>query len=134
MPLLSSVLFCLPQLTEFYLGGNEIGDAGLHQLSIGLEKCSQLTILSLVKIGMTSSDSVLTISRLLPRLGRLEGLYLGGNTCEDSRCDVEFCAAVKVHPSLRELYPPWGMSEDTISLLEGFVEDCNCVLQEIDYW
>ena len=134
MPLLTSVLFCLPQLTEIYLGENLIGDAGLHQLSIGLERCSQLIILSLVQIGMTSSQSVLTISRLLAQLDCLARLYLGGNTCEDSRCDWEFCAAVKVHPSLRELYPPWGMSEDTISLLDSFVEDSNCVLREICYW
>ena len=134
MPLLTSVLFCLPQLAEIYLGENQIGDAGLRQLSIGLERCSQLTVLSLVQIGMTSSQSILIISRLLPRLGRLEELFLGGNTCQDSRCDLEFCAAVKVHPSLKELYPPWGMSEDAFSLLESFVDDSNCVLQEIDYW
>ena len=132
MAMLTSVLLSLPHLAEFYVGGNEIGDSGLDQLSIGLEECSQLTRLCLLQIGMTS-QSMCTISRLLQRLSRLTYLNLRLNECGGDSSDWKFCAAVKEHPSLEELRLPRGMSHDVIGQLRSFQNDPMCTLKSL-YW
>ena len=63
--LMTLVLLSLPHLAEFSVACNRIDDAGLDQLSIALAECSQLTYLSLSDIGMTSSQSMSTVSGLL---------------------------------------------------------------------
>ena len=56
MALLASVLPCLHHLQQLYMDRNQIGDEGLSVLLIGPEECSQLSVLSLAKIGLTSSS------------------------------------------------------------------------------
>ena len=121
--LLTSVLLCLRRLEKFSVGGNPIGDIGLDQLSIGLEECSQLTQLSLCEIGITSSQSMSTISRLLQRLDRLVYLNLMWNDCGGFSSDWKLCAAVNGHPSLEELWLPYGLSHDVTKQLYSFEND-----------
>ena len=134
MALLALVCMCLPRLEEFSLGHNSIGDVGLHQLSIGLEECFQLNRLDLWEIGMTSSQSMPTVSRLLQRLNRLVHLDLLWNDCGGSSSDWKLCAAVKGHPSLEELHLPRGLSGDVISQLESFQKESTCNLKRLEQW
>ena len=122
MAMLTSVLLCLPHLMEFSAGNNRIGDSGLDQLSIGLEECSHLSRLSLWQIGMTS-QSMCTVSRLLQRLSGLAYLSLAENDCGGDRSDWKFCAAVKGHPSMKELWLPDGMSHDVVNQLMSCKDD-----------
>ena len=46
------VLLPLPRLKVFSLTGNQIGETGLGQLSVGLEGCHQLTGLWLDSVAM----------------------------------------------------------------------------------
>ena len=131
MALLTLVVMCLPRLEWFFVGRNPIGDVGLNQLSIGLEECFQLDRLDLCDIGMTSSQSMSTISRLLQRLHRLVYLDLAWNDNGGSIGDWKLCAAVKGHPSLEVLFLPRGLSGDVISQLQSFQNDPTCTLKEI---
>ena len=130
MALLTLVCMCLPHLEKFSVGRNPIGDVGLNQLSIGLEECFQLYHLDLWEIGMTSSQSMSTVSRLLQRLNRLVHLDLLWNDCEGSSSDWKFCAAVKGHTSLEVLLLPKRLSGDVISQLESFQNDPTCTLKQ----
>ena len=132
MALLTSVLLCLPHLAKFSVDDNRIGDSGLDQLSIGLEECSQLTRLDLWNIGMTSSQSMSSISRLLQRLSRLTFLNLWWNACGGDSSDWKFCAAVKVHPSMEVLWLPKGMSRDSINQLSSLRNDPMCALMSLN--
>ena len=131
MALLALVLLCLPHLEGFSVGQNPIGNVGLNQLSIGLQECFQLNHLDLWEIGMMSSQSMSTVSRLLERLNRLAFLDLEQNDCGGSSSDWKFCAAVKGHPSLEELELPTGLSGDVISQLESFQNDPSCTLKRV---
>ena len=131
MALLALVVMCLPHLEEFSVGQNPIGDVGLNQLSIGLEECFQLNRLDLWEIGMTSSQSMSTVSRLLQRLHRLVHLDLEWNDCGGSSSDWKFCAAVKGHPSLEELHLPRGLGSDVNSQLKSFQNDPTCTLNRL---
>ena len=126
MPLLVSVLLCLPSLERFSVGGNQIGDAGLNQLSVGLEVCSRLKELGLWGTGLRSSRSLSTaVSRLLRQLRRLEKLYLCGNRCDGSFTEV------KNHPSLQVLWLPDSVSDDVLSQMKSLMDDPSCTLKEI---
>ena len=134
MALLSSVLLCLPNLECLFVGENAISDAGFDQLSIGLEECSQLTVLYLEWIGMTSSRSMSTVIRLLQRLRRLHTLSLYSNHCGGSESDLKLCQVVKEHPSLKELSLPEGMNDDVIEELCRLREDPASVLETVRLW
>ena len=126
MALLASVLPCLHHLQELCIDRNEIGDSGFAMLLIGLEECSQLSDLSLAKIGLTSSVSLLEIAHLLGRLVNLVTLDLSGNNCCDVSSAIQLCNAVEQHSSLEALDPPGGMDDDiTIWLESCLVERAN---------
>ena len=131
MALLTLVVLCLPHLEEFSISGNPVGDIGLYQLSIGLAECSQLTHLSLCEIGIMSSQSMSTISRLLQRLNRLVYLDLECNACGGSSSDLKLSAAVKGHPSLEELCLPLRMRRDAIGQLQSYTSDPTCTLKKL---
>ena len=135
MPLLALVLLSLPQLERFSLSDNQIGDAGLEQLFVGLEECHRLTHLSLSKVGMTSSQSMSSVSRLLQRPNKLKVLNIRYNPYHGSAiADMQLCAAAEGHPSLEELYLPRGMSRDAIDRLRHLQNDPACVLQEVVFF
>ena len=120
MALLASVLPCLHHLQQLYMDRNQIGDEGLSVLLIGLEECSQLSVLSLAKIGLTSpARSLLAITRLLGRLNHLVNLDLSGNTCGDMSSVIQLCSALEQHPSLEALDPPDGIDNDIAIWLES---------------
>ena len=111
--LLTMVVLCLPHLKRLSVDRNQIGDVGLDWLSIGLEECSQLTHLSLTNIGMTSSQSISTVSRLLQRLGHLTRVTLQDNPFVPTSIRYETMrAAMRGHPPWRLLSVSKGVSED----------------------
>ena len=132
--LLTMVLLSMPQLEELSLSGNQIGDAGLNQLCVGLEECCQLTHLWLDDIGMTSSQSITAISQLLNRLNKLQRLAIDTNPYVGSRKDMELCDAVRGHPSLETLRVPQGMSCDSTNRLQIYEADQSRILQDFAAW
>ena len=128
------VLLSMPQLEELSLSGNQIGDAGLNQLCVGLEECCQLTHLWLDDIGMTSSQSITAISQLLNRLNKLQRLAIDTNPYVGSRKDMELCDAVRGHPSLETLRVPQGMSCDSTNRLQIYEADQSRILQDFAAW
>ena len=128
--LLTMMLLCVPQLEEFSLTDNQIGDAALCQLCIGLEECYQLTELHLDNTGLASPQSIVAVSPLLRRLEKVQRLDISENPFAGSSDDFLVCAAVKGHPSLETLYVAKGMRRDAIHLLQSFVADSSCVLRE----
>ena len=129
--MLTLVLLCLPHLKEFHTCGNKIGEAGLDQLSIGLEACPRLTHLYLRNIGLTSPQSMSTVSRLLLRLTRLVELYLHVNECGGSSSDAELCAAVKGHSSLERIWLPDGMIRYVVDQMKSFEGDPAHALEKV---
>ena len=121
MALLTSVLPCLHHLQMLHMDRNEIGDAGLAVLLMGLEECSQLSDLSLAKIGLTSPVSLLAIANLLGRLVHLVSLDLSGNKCSDMSSAIQLCNAVEQHSSLETLHPPDEMDDDIAIWLESLL-------------
>ena len=102
---------------------NEIGDAGLAILLLGLEECSQLSLLSLANIGLTSSESLLAIAHLLGRLVHLVSLDLSGNRCGGMSSAIQLCNAVEQHSSLEALDPPDGIDDDIAIWLESVLTE-----------
>ena len=134
MALLTSVLLSLPNLEEFSVSANRhIGDVGFDQLSIGLEECPRLTHLDLWSIGITLSQSMSTISRLLRRLHCLKSLNFDFNDGGGSSIDMKLSAAVKGHPSLEELWLPIGVKQDAIGQLKSIQEDPTHSLKKLHY-
>ena len=132
MPLLALVLLSLPQLERFSLSDNQIGYAGLEQLFVGLEECHRLTHLGLYDVGLTSSQSVSSVSRLLQRVNKLKVLTIHDNPYHGSAiADMQLCAAMEGHPSLEELWLPKKMSRNAIDRLRHIQNDPACVLQEV---
>ena len=121
MALLASILPCLHHLQDLCVDRNEIGDAGFAVLLIGLEECSKLRDLDLAKIGLTSSQSLLAIARLLGRLVRLVTLDLSENECGGMSSAIQLCYAVEQHSSLVALDPPDGMDEDIVIWLDSLL-------------
>ena len=121
MALLASILPCLHHLQKLCVDRNEIGDAGFAVLLIGLEECSKLRDLNLAKIGLTSSQSLLAIARLLGRLVRLVTLDLSENECGGMSSAIQLCYAVEQHSSLVALDPPDGMDEDIVIWLDSLL-------------
>ena len=103
LSLLTSTLLALPQLERLSLSGNQIGDAGLEQLSTALEKCHRLTELWLCDIGMTSSQSMSVVCHLLHRLKQLRSLHIDCNPYGGDSTDVQLWAAVGGHVSLENI-------------------------------
>ena len=135
MPLLALVLLSLPQLERFSLDNNQIGDAGLEQLFVGLGECHRLTHLWLNNVGMSSSQSTLLVSRLLQQFDKLQLLNVSRNPFHRSATlDKRLCVTVEGHPSLEELYLPEGMSPDVINCLIRFKNDPACVLRRVDFF
>ena len=129
LALLTMVLLCVPQLRRFSLSENEIGDAGLCQLCIGLEECRQLTTLVLRNTGLASSQSITAVSRLLRRLNKLRRLAIYENPYSGSSDDLQLCDAVKGHPLLDTLLVPAGLSQDAVRSLQCFADDPSSVLR-----
>ena len=100
---------------------NKIGDEGFATLLFGLGECSQLSDLSLAKIGLTSPQSLLAIACLLERLVHLVSLDLSGNKCSDMSSAVQLCSALEQHPSLDALDPPDGMEDDIAIWLDSLL-------------
>ena len=123
MALLASVLPCLPHLEELCINSNQIGDAGLAVLLLGLEECFQLTVLSMANIRLTTSDSLLAIANLLERLCLLVNLDLSGNNCCDMRSAIQLCSALEQHPSLEALNPPVGIDDDIAIWLDSVLAE-----------
>ena len=127
------MLLSLPQLEALDLGNNPIGDVGLDQLSVALEECRQLTYLNLSKIAITP-QSIFTISRLLRRLDKLQILVISQSWYLGSSEDMKLCKAVEKHPSLKRLFVPPTLTDDTIRRLESLKSDPTCALAETFYW
>ena len=119
LALLASILPCLHNLLQLHMDRNVIGDAGLAILLLGLEDCSQLRVLSLAKIGLTSPVSLLAIAHLLGRLVHLVNIDLSGNRCCDMSSAIQLCNAVEQHSSLEALHPPDEMDDDIVIWLES---------------
>ena len=118
MALLASVLPCLHHMQELHIDRNEIGDEGLAVLLLGLEECSQLSVLSLAKIGLVSPKSLLAIASLLGKLFLLVNVDLSGNKCCDISSAIQLCYAVEQHPSLEAVDPPEGIDLDIDAWLD----------------
>ena len=118
MALLVSVILCLPRLERFCLSGNWIGDVGLDRLSVGLEECSQLTVLRLESIRISSEQSLVTLGHLLRKLHRLAVLRLSGNMFSgSSTSSAILCDAVRKHPLLKKLSLPAVTSHNALKQL-----------------
>ena len=133
MALLVSVLFCLPQLEEFEVDGNEIDDVHVSQLVVGLMECSRLSKLSL-SWGVQSNvptQWLIAVSNLTKRLHNLAELALVGCTIPDRSVGAKLCRAVKDSSSLQTLVLPFGMCPTAVSQLRGLVDDPACRLQTL---
>ena len=135
MPLLALVLLSFPQLEKFSLSDNQIGNAGLEQLFVRLEECHRLTHLGLYDVGLTSSQSMSSVSRLLQRLNKLKVLNIHDNPYHGSAiADMQLCAAMEGHPTLEYLYLPRGMSRDAIDRLRHLQNDPACMLRKVEFF
>ena len=134
MALLVSVLFCLPQLEEFEVDGNEIDDIHVSQLVVGLMECSRLSKLSL-SWGVQSNvptQWLIAVSNLIKRLHNLAELALVGCTIPYRSVGAKLCRAVEDSSSLQTLVLPFGMCPTAVSQLRGLVDDPACRLQNLD--
>ena len=129
MALLSAVLLSLPQLEQFSLSGNDIGDAGFLQMSVALEECHHLTVLGLAAMNRATQQSLLNIVRLLQRLRRLTELDLRGEMSVGRSTSTRLHSAVEQHPSLKTLYLPKGLSDDAVQQLTSLVDNSACTLE-----
>ena len=132
MALLVSVLFCLPQLEEFAIGGNDIDDSHVNQLVMGLMDCSRLSKLNLflrVQVNVLT-QSLVALSHLIKGLHHLAELTLPGFTSIPGRSiGARLCRAVKGSSSLKTLVLPFGMCPRVVGELHGLVDDPTCALQ-----
>ena len=135
MPLLASLLLCLPQLEILDISGNDIGTVGLDQLSIGLEECHRLSVLSL-DYTSGASKSFGTISRLLNRLPGLKTVSLAafgampvGTSARDG--ERQLIRAVQQHQSLQRLNLPARCSDAMKKVIHGLAHDPAHPLQRV---